>query len=82
MKKLFLLISFFLITATNISCSAKDPFQEKQNTYVYICTGKYAKVYHSTNECRGLRNCKGDIIKVTLYDATHKYGRRACKECE
>jgi hypothetical protein len=49
---------------------------------VYICTGRYAKVYHTNRYCRGLKNCKGEIVKVSLSDAIKKYGRRECKECD
>lgn len=28
---------------------------------VYICTGRYAKVYHSNKNCKGLDNCKGEV---------------------
>jgi hypothetical protein len=32
---------------------------------VYICKGKSATKYN----CRGLSNCKTDVVKVTLADA-------------
>lgn len=46
--------------------------------YVYICQGPYSKVYHKSNECRGLSNCSTKILKVTLEEAV-KMGRRPCK---
>jgi hypothetical protein len=49
---------------------------------VFICTGKYAKVYHAYTGCRGLKNCKGAIIRVSLNDAINKYHRRGCGVCE
>jgi len=36
---------------------------------VYICKSKGAKKYHLIKDCRGLSNCKADIIKVTLKEA-------------
>lgn len=50
-----------------------------QNKTVYICTGPKAKVYHKYNDCRGLRNCSGDIKAVSLEQA--KKSRRACRIC-
>ena len=32
---------------------------------VYICTGRYAKVYHSNKNCKGLDNCKGEVKLVS-----------------
>lgn len=47
---------------------------------VYICTGKYAKVYHSNKNCKGLDNCKGEVKLVSLETAKQQ-GKRACKLC-
>lgn len=49
------------------------------NKTVYICTGPKAKVYHKYKDCRGLRNCSGDIKAVSLEQA--KKSRRACRIC-
>jgi hypothetical protein len=46
---------------------------------VYICTGPYAKVYHTTPKCKGLRNCSGKINTIFLDDIKNK--RRPCKTC-
>lgn len=46
--------------------------------YVYICEGRYSKVYHKSDKCRGLSNCSTKIYKVTLEEA-RKLGRRPCK---
>lgn len=46
---------------------------------VYICTGRYAKKYHSRPNCRGLNNCRGGIKKVELEKIK---GRRSpCSIC-
>lgn len=47
---------------------------------VYICTGRYAKVYHSNKNCKGLDNCKGEVKLVSLETAKQQ-GKRACKLC-
>jgi len=73
------LLLFFLITATTIAGAA--PAKPKADS-VFICTGKYAKVYHAYTSCRGLGNCKGKIAKVSLEDAVNKYHRRRCGWCE
>lgn len=49
-------------------------------SYVYICTGPQAKVYHSKESCRGLNKCSGSIKKVTEVKAK-SMGRRRCKIC-
>lgn len=50
----------------------------RKTDYVYVCEGPYSKVYHKSNECRGLSNCSTKIYKVTLEEAV-KMGRRPCK---
>ncbi len=54
------------------------PASLRKVDYVYICEGPYSKVYHRSNECRGLSNCSTKIYKVTLEEAV-KMGRRPCK---
>lgn len=36
---------------------------------VYICTGEYSEKYHYSNDCRGLNNCQGSIISISLSEA-------------
>ena len=81
MKKIILLLSLIFVTFTNAPISASNLHSTKTET-VYICTGNYATKYHSTSECAGLNNCKGQIIAVTLYDAVNKYNRTPCSRCE
>lgn len=51
---------------------------EATNTeYVYICTGPKAKVYHASDDCKGLDRCSGEIKKVPK-STVH---RRPCKIC-
>ena len=47
---------------------------------VYICTGGKSVCYHSTPNCKGLRNCSREIKEITLEDA-QKMNRRPCKMC-
>jgi hypothetical protein len=46
---------------------------------VLICTGKYSKAFHK-HECKGLKNCKHEIIKTTLEEAKKK-GYKPCGYC-
>ena len=54
--------------------------QSNSETYVYICTGKYAYSYHKKSNCRGLNNCSASIDKVTLKEAKSQK-RTPCKIC-
>ncbi|RZJ75646.1 MAG: hypothetical protein EOO45_04965 [Flavobacterium sp.] len=65
MKKILL----FLLLATLTSATAERD--------VYLCDSKGGKKYHFTKECRGLNNCKAEIIKVTLSYAK-KQGKTIC----
>ena len=56
-----------------------EPNVSKETKTAYICTGPYAKVYHSTSQCKGLNRCSGEIKKVSLEEI--KESRRACKIC-
>ena len=73
-----LLLFFLLATATIAGAAPGIPKADS----VFICTGKYAKVYHAYTGCRGLKNCKGNIIKVSLADAINKYHRWGCGWCD
>lgn len=48
------------------------------STEVYICKGGSSKVYHKTENCRGLKFCSSNVEKVSEEDAI-KLGRRKCK---
>ena len=47
------------------------------DTSVYICKGKYSKIYHYIKNCRGLYNCSTDTYKVTTSKAK-LLGRTLC----
>lgn len=53
--------------------------QSDKSDTVYICTGPKAKVYHKYKDCKGLRNCSGDVKEISLEKA--KRSRRPCKIC-
>jgi len=41
-------------------------------TSVYLCNSTGGKKYHYNKNCRGLSNCKHEIIKVTLEEAKRR----------
>jgi Na+-transporting NADH:ubiquinone oxidoreductase subunit NqrB len=47
---------------------------------VYICTGGSSKKYHANKNCRGLKNCSGQIRQISVKKAIDM-GRTACKIC-
>jgi len=51
-------------------------YQSAQTT-VYICKGSKGKKYHLKVDCRGLRNCQHQIVKMTLAEARNS-GRTLC----
>ena len=78
MKKIVtLLILSFAVSYT--SNTAEIP-QNSAATTVYICTGSSSERYHATSDCRGLRNCGGEIKAIPL-DAAQEMGRTPCKIC-
>lgn len=62
---------------TTSTTQAKEP-QKKAEEKVYICTGKSAKRYHRTSNCRGLNRCSGKIVSKS---AAEKGNRTPCKIC-
>lgn len=49
-------------------------------TKVLICQGGYSYAYHKYY-CRGLKNCKASIEKVSINSAVNYYERKPCKIC-
>jgi len=68
MKKLILL-SLFII-----------PLLSGKTDNVYICTGKYAKSYHNSKECKGIKSCKSQIKTITFKQAVD-LKHKPCKIC-
>ncbi len=80
MKHTFIIASALLLGLL-LPASASAPSTSTANeTYVYICTGKSAKRYHKTKDCKGLNKCKGEIKKVTLAYA-ESIDKTPCKLC-
>jgi len=92
----FLILSLFIvfnISAQNIyglphttesfnSCKTSSNLYDKDELQtVYICDGSYAYAYHSSTECPGLNNCKGQIYYTNESDAINSYGRIPCCRC-
>ncbi len=83
MKKFVLLLSFACLPILYAPCAPKHHLRVHRpahTTMVYICTGPYAKVYHSSPSCRGLNRCSGDVRTIRLKSAQNM-GRKACKIC-
>ena len=45
---------------------------ESKSTTVYICKSKGAKKYHYKEFCRGLSNCKHEVVKIEKKDAENR----------
>ncbi len=64
----------------SLSFLPTNTLNRSNDTYVYICTGKYAYSYHKSKKCRGLNKCSASIKKVTFKQAKSEK-RIACKIC-
>ena len=51
---------------------------DHHEAYVYLCDSKSAYSYHLDINCRGLKRCTHDIIKVTKAKAINDYRRKLC----
>ncbi len=79
MKKSVLVLLFLLAGWLATPAVEVQPLNSG-DVMVYICTGSSSKRFHRTTRCRGLDNCKGSVIKVTLAEAKRKH-RTPCKLC-
>lgn len=77
MQKLLLpFFSFLLIALLNLSGISKNNHSDfKAENMVYVCKSEGAYAYHLTKKCRGLGNCKHDIIQVSIAEA-YKLGKK------
>jgi hypothetical protein len=90
MKKIVLLaiavlsaISVYSLQASHYESPQIELTQTFSPTYtdtVYICTGKYATKYHATVSCKGLNNCRADVVPVSEKKIS-KAGRTPCRIC-
>ena len=69
---------FSLLLSLSLCANFTASTTAAKTEYVYICEGRYSKVYHKSATCKGLSNCSTKIYKVTLDEAV-KMGRRPCK---
>jgi hypothetical protein len=69
---------FLTVLISSLLVTGFKPIGLPKTDYVYICDGPYSKVYHKSQDCKGLSNCSTKIYKITLDEAI-KMGRRACK---
>lgn len=67
---------FFLLLS---SCGEYESYSDT-GTSVYICSGPYAKRYHSRSNCYGLNDCSGSIYSISINSAKSK-GRTPCRIC-
>ena len=79
MKKIVLFATLLFATAS-VSMSGYDGARTQEVTTVYVCTGGYATKYHKTSKCRGLGNCKAEIVSVTEESAIRD-SRTRCGIC-
>lgn len=80
MKKI--LLTLVMALATVVTTTATDVRSVGGTIYVYICTGSSSQRYHLKETCAG-GSCKGDVIRVTLEEATSdRWGHRTpCGTC-
>jgi len=75
MKRNYFIIAILcLLEVQLISCTSDS------KDSVYICTGRYAHVYHQSRACEGLDDCNGSIEEISITKA-ERMGRRPCKLC-
>jgi len=85
MKTIFIVLLFFFslffgiddLSQTN--SRSQDMLLAKQTSYVLICKSENAYAYH-THYCSGLKNCKSNILKLSISNAIHN-GYKACRNC-
>lgn len=80
MKKLLIAAALMLPMMLCGSSASNGTAVGKSENTVYVCTGKSAKKYHKSSSCKGLRNCKGDIV-VMEKNRAEAMGRRPCRIC-
>ena len=76
MKKLLLILLCFAF----LGAAPTEDVPTEAPRYVYICTGNSSVAYHTDFKCKGLKNCRASIKKITLEEAI-EMGRRPCKIC-
>lgn len=54
--------------------------KEAETGDVWICTGRSSHAYHSTDDCYGIKSCRGRKKKISLEEAIDM-GRTPCHYC-
>ena len=70
-------------TPTNRVYKENKSLEKVDNTQsrVYICGGKYAKKFHSRNNCRGLNNCRSEVYYYNSQQEAIDNGYKYCLIC-
>lgn len=76
-KILIICLVFFL---SFLACGKKQIPASNPNN-VFVCTGDYAKRYHTNKACDGLKSCKATIEEILKDDAL-KEGKTLCSKCK
>lgn len=69
MKTLIVILSLALLS-----------FIQPASQKVYVCNSSTSIAYHNKKDCKGLNNCKHEIVLATIEDAK-KASKRPCKIC-
>ena len=77
LKKGFLFVS---LAALSLGVWNGINANEVQNSKVVICDSPNAKKYHTSSSCRGLNNCKHQIVTVSKIEAQNR-GLGCCGWC-
>lgn len=81
-KKMILSVQLAFLACT-VSCASparRAPLPKSPEAKVWVCTGGSSKRYHAHSDCRGLRNCGGELLEVSLRKAQQN-GRTPCRIC-
>ena len=78
MKKILFLVLLFFCYTINLA-DATTTTSTQQNR-VFVVMSKSAVAYHSTVQCRAVKNAKHPVKEVSLEEAK-KMGRKPCGIC-
>lgn len=81
MRKKHFMIVLFAFMLVLIPDRKGYGYTVPRTEYVFVCTGPYAKVWHSSKKCSGLNRCSGEIKRMTKTVAKKNGYERPCKKC-
>lgn len=70
------LLFVFALLIMSVGCE-----EDSGDPTVYVCTGSYAYAYHANDYCRGLNNCKDDVVFVSVTKAKKMGNKKPCDIC-